>query len=149
MTLRALTIRQPYAGLIAIGEKTVENRSAMTSLRGEVAIHAGKATEVEELEWQLRMGVVGPFTVLGAVLAVADLVGCHTADQTSQIPCCRPYGLRIYNDRPAVHLQLANVRQLSRPVECRGQLGFWKVPADVERAIRLQLTPIEPEEASR
>lgn len=41
--LRALTIRQPWASLIAAGVKTIETRSWRTSYRGPVLIHAGKA----------------------------------------------------------------------------------------------------------
>jgi activating signal cointegrator 1 len=39
--MKALTIRQPWASLIAAGIKTVETRSRRTSHRGPIAIHAG------------------------------------------------------------------------------------------------------------
>ena len=41
--MKALTIRQPWASLIAAGVKTIETRSWRTSYRGPLAIHAGKA----------------------------------------------------------------------------------------------------------
>lgn len=44
-TIRALTIKQPWASLIAAGEKRVENRSWTTRYRGPVAIHAGKGID--------------------------------------------------------------------------------------------------------
>ena len=40
--MKALTIRQPWASLIASGVKTIETRSWRTSYRGPLAIHAGK-----------------------------------------------------------------------------------------------------------
>lgn len=40
--MRGLTIRQPWASLIAAGVKTVETRSWSTSYRGPLLIHAGK-----------------------------------------------------------------------------------------------------------
>jgi hypothetical protein len=40
--MRALTIRQPWATLIAEGVKTIETRSWSTKHRGPIAIHAGK-----------------------------------------------------------------------------------------------------------
>jgi len=43
--MKALTISQPYASLIASGEKWVENRSWPTGYRGPLAIHAGKGTQ--------------------------------------------------------------------------------------------------------
>lgn len=39
--MKALTIRQPWATLIAYGVKTIETRSWHTNYRGPVAIHAG------------------------------------------------------------------------------------------------------------
>lgn len=41
--MKALTIRQPWASLIAAGVKTIETRSWSTEYRGPLAIHAGKA----------------------------------------------------------------------------------------------------------
>lgn len=57
--MKALTIRQPWASLIAHGVKTIETRSWSTKYRGPLAIHAGKArpfcTQWEE----------GPFDDIG------------------------------------------------------------------------------------
>lgn len=39
--MRALSIKQPWAGLIAAGYKNIENRSWATSFRGRFLIHAG------------------------------------------------------------------------------------------------------------
>lgn len=82
-----LTIRQPWASLIAVGAKTIETRPFSTTYRGPLAIHAGKAKAVFG-----RMGntltfddaapklayATGPTGSLllpfGAVVAVCDLV---------------------------------------------------------------------------
>ncbi|MFL5577327.1 MAG: ASCH domain-containing protein [Gemmatimonadaceae bacterium] len=40
--MKALTLTQPWATLVAIGAKTIETRSWPTHYRGEVAIHAAK-----------------------------------------------------------------------------------------------------------
>ena len=44
--MKALTVRQPWASLIAAGVKTIETRSWATSFRGPLAIHAGKRWDV-------------------------------------------------------------------------------------------------------
>lgn len=44
-SMKALTISQPYASLIANGEKWIENRRWETLYRGKLAIHAGKGTQ--------------------------------------------------------------------------------------------------------
>lgn len=40
--MKALTLTQPWATLVAIGAKRIETRSWSTSFRGEIAIHAAK-----------------------------------------------------------------------------------------------------------
>src|SRR3982751_1322426 len=40
--MKALTLTQPWATLVAIGAKRIETRSWSTTYRGEVAIHAAK-----------------------------------------------------------------------------------------------------------
>ena len=40
--MKAITIWQPYASLLALGIKTVETRGWYTSYRGPIAIHAAK-----------------------------------------------------------------------------------------------------------
>ena len=57
--MKALTIRQPWASLFALGIKQMETRSWDTKYRGPVAIHAG-------LAMPCRMGQrieVGPYEV--------------------------------------------------------------------------------------
>lgn len=44
--MKALTIRQPWASLIAHGVKTIETRSWSTEYRGPLAIHAGHRWDV-------------------------------------------------------------------------------------------------------
>lgn len=40
--MKALTLTQPWASLVVLGEKSIETRSWKTSHRGRIAIHAGK-----------------------------------------------------------------------------------------------------------
>lgn len=67
--MKALTISQPFASLIAAGEKWVENRNWPTKYRGPLAIHAGKGTQYLSLA-ELRKYQTGQ------VIAVANLVAC-------------------------------------------------------------------------
>ena len=94
---RVLTVRQPWASLIALGVKTIETRSWRTDYRGPLVIHAGKLWPTPVAEWQVpadRSSTVGApcverladaadpvsrrwemlHTPLGAVVAVVDLV---------------------------------------------------------------------------
>ena len=49
--MKAITIRQPYASLIARGVKTVETRSWATHYRGRIAIHAAAGWAPGWLRW--------------------------------------------------------------------------------------------------
>lgn len=87
--MRALTLWQPWASLIAVGAKTIETRSWSTTYRGPLAIHAAKRqpdwSAMKELvaghawnEWYAA-GLVAEdgstdHIPLGAVVAVCDLV---------------------------------------------------------------------------
>lgn len=68
--MKALTIHQPYAELIASGAKVIENRTWPTHHRGHLAIHAGKSRD-----WLAPMSDPNRF-VYGAVVAIARLVDC-------------------------------------------------------------------------
>lgn len=73
--MKALTVCQPYAHLIMIGEKVIENRTWPTKHRGLMYIHAGKSRAWFDNDQDLidRFGRLPPF---GAVVAIADLYAC-------------------------------------------------------------------------
>lgn len=140
--MRALTVRQPYAWAIAVGEKDVENRSRATHYRGLLAIHAAKAVYREGIDDPLVLKAIAgkEFAIgeaessLGAVVAVALLAGCHHESTERPRNSCSSWG------RPGMyHWDLAGVRPLARPVPCRGKLGLWRLPGDVAQAVRAQL----------
>ena len=60
---------QPYASLIAVGEKWVENRTWETAYRGPLAIHAGSGTHYLSLREIRAEGLP-----VGAVIATCRLV---------------------------------------------------------------------------
>lgn len=49
--MKALTLHQPWASLVARGVKTIETRSWSTRHRGPLAIHAGSTWGTHWLEW--------------------------------------------------------------------------------------------------
>src|SRR5262249_60256705 len=66
----ALSLKQPWAALLAAGRKTIEVRNWTTSYRGEVLIHAANVDDERAEAWahvddglrplaELRRGVIG------------------------------------------------------------------------------------------
>lgn len=67
--MKAITISQPYASLIASGEKWVENRTWAVQYHGPLAIHAGKGQQYLTAEQLAEYPT-------GCIIAVANLVAC-------------------------------------------------------------------------
>jgi hypothetical protein len=149
--MRAITTRAPWSSCVAVGAKPTENRGRAVAYRGELAIHAGLAVDVWAYGDSRVREALGPNLPAldlptGAVIAVADLVDCHPAEQPAGLldpTCCQPWGEKHHNNGPAFHLVLANIRALDIPVPCRGSLPIgWTVPAEVEEQVRAQLAGV-------
>ena len=130
--MRALTIRQPWADAIARGEKKIENRTRRTAFRGKLLIHAGLTGDRQAVLDGVRPGA----DVRGAVLAVAELVGCHQ-DANPAAPC-DPWGLPNQ-----WHWELSDVRPLPRPVPAKGCLGLWLPDVETLAAVEAQYGEME------
>lgn len=137
--MKALSLSQPWATLVAIGEKQIETRGWSTPHRGTIAIHAAKRfpKAARELCFSqpfahalLRHDAARPSELpLGAIVAVAEL--------THVIPT-GPRGRFWLND---LSLQerafgnyrdgrfawfLTNIRALREPIPAKGALSLWE-----------------------
>jgi hypothetical protein len=136
--VKVLSVKQPWAWAIAMGHKTVENRSRATSHRGPLAIHSSKQWDEPEDLW-LRNAVsiarnTGrplpnylkqdmPYIDTGLILAVVDVVSVCTAsrDDWPERCECGPWA------NPAeTHWKLTNARLLLEPIPAKGRLGLWE-----------------------
>ena len=78
--MKALTLTQPWASLVASGYKCVETRSWHTQYRGPLAIHAAKgfpASAREFAEEERAIGRIPARLPFGAVICKVQLVGCR------------------------------------------------------------------------
>ncbi len=79
--MKALSVRQPWADLILVGAKDVENRTWWTSYRGRLAIHAAKTWTADAAALYLDAKEKGYLPddqdgcKLGFVLGTVELVG--------------------------------------------------------------------------
>ena len=133
--MKALTISQPYASLIASGEKWVENRTWHTSYRGPLAIHAGQKSSYLTPK-ELRSYPTG------VVVATCELLGCLNLSEAERYysqgafyPEARQMGWgnagllsfleHEYTDGPWCWI-LANVKKLEIPIPAIGKQRFWE-----------------------
>lgn len=160
-TLRALSLWQPWASLVAWGEKRLETRHWSTSYRGPIAIHATKIFPFDARETCL----VTPFRRVlaehgirhtedlprGAIIAVCDLVSCTRTDWKWTAPefvsplSCYPLQERQFGDFSAGRYawKLDNVRALLEPIPCRGAMGLWTPDSELAAAIQTAVNQLE------
>lgn len=126
--MKTLSIRQPWADLIAKGHKQIENRTWPTSYRGPLLIHASKGgtrrehAEVAEFLLREKIDVKLPaFDDLerGGIVGVCEVVGCVTDSVSPWF--FGPYGFELANIRPLPFVPL------------KGRLGLFDVQ---ERVLR-------------
>lgn len=134
--MRALTLHQPWAHLVARGDKLVENRPWKPPhwLAGErFAIHAGKKWDerAAELIYRATGESFQPDRVIfGAILATATLCDCITVAESASLRADQrgwlfgPYGWI-----------LENIRRVAEPVYCRGFQGLWRVPEHLKAKV--------------
>lgn len=131
--MKAITIKQPWAWAIIAGHKPVENRSRPTKHRERIAIHASKTIDQDGVSW-LAWHNHEAYSYYkaaickdqcGAIIGVVDVIDCVTE-------CDSPWFFGPYG------YILANPRSFE-PIPCRGQLGIWNLPEQVERDVLVEL----------
>ena len=155
--MKAISLTQPWAALVAGGQKAIETRSWSTRYTGPIAIHAAIAfpSWARDMCWNepfrsalVEAGYTRPqpngeerlctaTLPTGAIVAVAELLYCSPIIGTSTVaPLELAFGDFSFG-RYAWHL--ASVRRLAKPIPCKGKLGLWVPPKRVVDLIRAQL----------
>ena len=128
--MKALTLTQPWASLVALGYKRVETRSWRTQYRGPIAIHAAKGFPTEArrfAEVERAIGRVPARIPRGAVVCIIDLVDCQPAEEVA----LRISGLERHlgdyaPSRWAWLFDPVSLRSLPNPIPARGALSLWE-----------------------
>lgn len=134
--VKAISLLQPWATLVAIGAKKIETRSWATKYRGPLAIHASKGFTKQNRDLcatqpfeDVLFGMHGRFTSIfdlptGSVIATCRLVDCIKIIPGNLIP--QPE--RSFGDyTPGRYAWiLEDVKLLPEPVPAKGSLGLWE-----------------------
>ena len=125
--MKALTISQPYASLIASGEKWVENRSWFTPYRGQLAIHAGSGTQYLTKS-QLREYPTGVVIAVCRIVACVELERHDMTESDVRISETTKTVADLlqhkYTEGPWCWI-LEDIKKLVDAVPCGGHLGLW------------------------
>lgn len=142
--MKALTIRQPFASLIAIGEKKIETRSWNTAYRGPLAIHSSKSFSKFEKDICKRRpyrdclkkhGLSELDLPLGAIIAVCELVEIIPTEKfiRSDWPHLIFANELIFGnfEKGRYAWLIKDVRILEKPIEFTGRLGLWDLDDNI------------------
>lgn len=154
--MKALSLWQPWATLIAIGAKRIETRGWSTHYRGPLAIHASKGglrageyahvMALPEIQAALSLrGSNPPPLPRGAIVALVDVTRCRPVedlDEEGKIDEVR-HGLNggVWTERDMgdysdgrFGLVLDSLMALAEPVPFSGSQGFFDVPETIFRS---------------
>ena len=159
--LKAITLYEPWASLMAIGAKRNETRGCRTTHRGDIAIHVAKTDHgtpeslVPAIIHAYRTRNLQPDErTFGCIVAVVDLYDVQPTDRLHDDPKARlNMGLPAADadaelqfgeyERGRFFYRTHILRRLIYPVPCRGYQSIgWTVPADVEAKVREQLPKV-------
>jgi|LSQX01.3.fsa_nt_gb hypothetical protein len=125
-TMKVITIKQPWASLIANGYKEYEFRTWKTNYRGPLLIHAGKGIDKEAMEHFKDLKLEYP---LSRIIAIANLSECIFIDDKFQkqllIKKSKVYG--VGSKVGTYAWKLSNIKKLDNPKYIKGQLGLWNI----------------------
>ena len=124
--MKVITIKQPFATLIAEGLKRYEFRTWKTKYRGEILIHAGKSIDKKAMKKFERLGLSYP---TGCIIAKAMITDCVLVDDLLRKNLSKENEL-VYSGvikRPeweGYGFLLENVEKIL-PISVNGKLGLW------------------------
>ncbi len=135
--MKVITIKQPFASLIAAGLKEYEFRTWKTKYRGEIYIHAGKGVDKKAMHKFEKYNLDYPS---GCIIAKVNLADCIKVDED--------FRKVLQEKNPEVHssiikhtewegygFQLENVEKIV-PIPAKGKLSIWEYFPEKEKIYR-------------
>lgn len=127
--MKVITIKQPFATLIAEGLKEYEFRTWKTKYRGDILIHAGKGIDQQAMKRYSHLNLEYPS---GCIIAKATLTDCIYIDENMRKKLKEKNPLvyhGIINNKSwnGYGFQLEHVEKI-HPISINGKLSFWDYP---------------------
>ena len=123
--MKVITIKQPWATLIAKGYKEYEFRTWKTKYRGDILIHAGKGIDKKAMNRFEEYNLEYP---VGKIIAKATLTDCIEVNEEfrKKVIPKNPLVYRGINDLEwkGYGFKLENVEEID-PIEINGKLSLW------------------------
>ena len=121
--MKVITLKQPWASLIANGYKTYEFRSWKLNYRGDILIHAGKAIDIDAIKKVEDLNLDYPSSKIVAIVKIED---CIKLDEEKNKEICslnpQVYGTK---NRTGYAWKLTNIRKIDNSNTVSGKQGIW------------------------
>ena len=125
--MKAITIKQPFASLIAAGLKEYEFRTWKTKYRGEILIHAGKGVDKKAMKKFEHLNLEYPS---GCIIAKGTLADCIKVDDELRKKLSER-NAEIYSsiikhtEWEGYGFKLENIVK-TEPIPAKGKLSIWE-----------------------
>ncbi len=132
--MKVLTLKQPWATLVAEGIKKYEFRSWKTKYRGKILIHAGAGIDKEAMKQYENMDLKFPSR---KIVAIAEIIDCLELNEQLNKNIIAEnniaYGTKV---RTGYAWKLKNIKKINYSHEVNGQLGLWNIDLDEEKTMK-------------
>jgi hypothetical protein len=130
--MKCLSLKQPYADLLAFGEKTIELRKWNTRFRGEFLIHASKNIDIQACE---RLDIDIDKLTIGAIIGSAFLYDFKEYSNQEEFNKDKQKHFSIvtkYFDGYKYGFLIRNARLFKKSIPYRGKLRFSEVDKSIK-----------------
>lgn len=141
--MKAISLWQPWASLVALSLKLIETRGRLTHVRGRIAIHAAaKKFSREALGALLAKAGVDPALMacdlpLGAIIATATLEDCASVDDRHPRLISMPFREMVFGNYSAGRFawMLKDVIPVVPAIPCKGRQGWFNLPDAIAKQL--------------
>ncbi|AZA60788.1 ASCH domain-containing protein [Chryseobacterium indoltheticum] len=141
--MKALSIKQPWASLIAHGIKDIENRTWKTNFRGRIYIHASgqymkaksgwsllSEDQYDQLPDDVKLDCIDETFPVSAIVGEVDIIDCvinHESIWAEKTSSRAFADQKHYFDKPIYNWVLANAVLYDQPIlNVKGKLSLWE-----------------------
>lgn len=124
--MKVITLKQPWATLVAEGLKKYEFRSWKFNYRGEILIHAGKGIDKEAMKKFEYLNLNYPHSKIIAKVKILDCIELNDEINKQIIEENKfIYGHKYYRTGYAWKLEL--IEKINDETEVSGKQGIWNI----------------------
>jgi len=130
--MKCLSLKQPYADLLAFGEKTIELRKWYTKFRGEFLIHASKNIDLQACE---RLDIDIDKLTIGAIIGSAFLYDFKEYSNREEFNKDKQKHFSLvtkYFDGYKYGFLIRNARMFKKSIPYPGKLRFFEVDNSIK-----------------